>query len=275
VIAVDWQQPHQFSYEYTAREHHAVLGPLRDACRRFSVDVDRVFLTGHGMGGDAAWDIAISHPDAWAGVIPFLARADRYITRYATNAGYVPWYVVLGELDGDKLANNARQLDRYMKPNADVTVVEFLGRGYEPFSDEIQRVFDWMGRKRRTMPKEFEFVTMRPGDNYFWWVEVTGIPDKALVAPENWPPNKGQRPFQFDSKLSTNNRLNVNARAENTTVWLSPELVDFSQQLVVEVNNRGLQPRDRIVHPDVNVLLEDVRTRADRQHPFWARLSTQ
>jgi hypothetical protein len=59
------------------------------------------------------------------------------------------------------------------------------------------------------------------------------------------------------------------------TVWLSPELVDLNQQLVVEVNNRTITPRDRKVPPDLNVLLEDARTRADRQRPFWAKLSTQ
>ena len=149
VIAVDWQQPHQLSYDYSAREHHAVLGSLRDACRRFAIDTDRVFLTGHGIGGDAAWDIGLAHPDLWAGVIPIVAVADRYCGRYAKNAEYVAWYVVGGELDGDKMARNARELDRYFKPNTDVTVVEYLGRGYEPFGDEIQRLFDWMGRRRR------------------------------------------------------------------------------------------------------------------------------
>jgi hypothetical protein len=238
------------------------------------VDIDRVFLTGHGIGGDAVWDIAIAHPDIWAGVIPIVATADRFVTRYAKNAAYVPWYVVAGELDGDKLARNATQLDRYLKPTTDITVVEYLGRGYEPFGDEIQRIFDWMGRRKRTMPKEFEYVTMRSSDNFFWWVEASGLPQKSLVAPANWPPQRGVRPFQFDSNVTANNRVSVNCRVEKATVWLSPELVDFKQQMIVEVNNRPLQPRDRIVRPDLNVLLEDVRTRADRQHPFWAKLST-
>jgi hypothetical protein len=42
----------------------------------------------------------------------------------------------------------------------------------------------------------------------------------------------------------------------------------------VEVNNRAISPRDRTVRPDLNVLLEDARSRADRQHPFWAKLET-
>ena len=57
-LAVEWLRPKQTAYGYTAREHQAVLGSLRDACRRFSIDTDRVFLTGHGVGGDGAWDIA-------------------------------------------------------------------------------------------------------------------------------------------------------------------------------------------------------------------------
>jgi hypothetical protein len=274
VIAIDWLEPHQFTYDYTDREHHAVLGALRNACRHFSIDIDRVFLTGHGVGGEAAWDIAVSHPDVWAGVIPVVAKVGKFIERYAKNARYVPWYVIAGELDGDKLSHNATQLDRYMKPNSDVTVVEFLGRGYEPFGDEIQRLFVWMAKRKRTMPKEFEYVSMRPWDNFFWWVEVEGMPEKSMVAPSTWPPTRGVRPFQFEGKVLANNRLTVTARAQKASVWLSPELIDFKQPVIVEINNRAVQPRNRQVRPDLKVLLEDVRTRADRQHPFWAKLTT-
>jgi pimeloyl-ACP methyl ester carboxylesterase len=275
VIVVDWQLPHQLAYDYSAREHHAVLGALRDACRRFAIDTDRVFLTGHGMGGDAAWDIALAHPDLWAGVIPFVARAGRYVERYAKNAPYLNWYIVAGELDGDKMARNAQELDRYMKPNNDVTVVEYLGRGFEPFGDEIQRLFDWMGRKRRALPTEVDCVSMRPWDNYFWWLEVEGLPEKTMVSPGNWPPGRGVRPARVRGKRMEANKVWVSLQAERVTVWLAPELVAFGQPLVVEVNNRSISPRDRIVRPDLNVLLEDARTRADRQHPFWAKVSTQ
>jgi pimeloyl-ACP methyl ester carboxylesterase len=275
VIAVDWREPNQFSYDYTAREHHAVLGALRDACRRFSIDVDRVYLTGHGIGGDAAWDIAIAHPDLWAGVIPIAAVADKYVGRYAKNAPYINWYIVAGELDGDKLARDAREIDRYMRPNTDVTVVEYQGRGYEPFGDEIQRMFEWMGLKQRKIPKDIDCVSMRPWDTFFWWLEVEGLAPKSMIPPANWPPPRTARPAQIEGKRLETNKVSVKVQANKVTVWLSPELVDLNQKLVVEVNGRSITPRDRTVHPDLTVLLEDVRTRADRQHPFWAKLSTQ
>ncbi|MCA9240703.1 MAG: hypothetical protein KDA37_10905, partial [Planctomycetales bacterium] len=170
-IAVDWLEPHQFDYEFSATEHQKVMSVYRDALRRLAIDTDRVFLTGHDIGSTAAWDIALAHPDLWAGVIPILPEADKYVKFYSKNAEYLSWYFVCGELDGDKIKRNAYEFDRYLKPAIDTTVVELLGRGHEPFTDEIQRLFDWMGRKSRptTPPDEFEVHAMRPWDNYFWW----------------------------------------------------------------------------------------------------------
>ena len=48
--------------------------------------------------------------------------------------------------------------------------------------------------------------------------------------------------------------------------------VDFSRRINVSVNARRLTSRAGSVQPDPRVLLEDVRTRGDRQHPFWAKV---
>ena len=111
-----WLQEQQKQYGYSAREHAIVLNSLRDACRRFSIDTDRVYLSGQSIGGDAAWDIGLAHPDLWAGVIPIVAQSDRYCARYWENARYVPFYVVAGELDGSKLINE-RPRSRSLPPS--------------------------------------------------------------------------------------------------------------------------------------------------------------
>ncbi len=54
IVAPEWSVEKQVRYEYSAREHAAILYSLRDALRRFSIDSDRVFLSGHSAGGDAA-----------------------------------------------------------------------------------------------------------------------------------------------------------------------------------------------------------------------------
>jgi predicted esterase len=274
VVAPAWAAEHQKKYGYSGVEHAAVLDCLRDACRRFSIDTDRVFLSGHSMGGDAAWDLGLAHPDLWAGVIPIVATSDRYCALYWENAQRVPFYFVCGELDGDKLVENARDLDRYLKRGYNCTVVEYEGRGHEHFSDEIQRLFDWMGRLRRNFfPREFTAVTMRRWDNFFWWVELDELPEKAMIDPVDWPPPRGVNPMETKASVTAINGVRVLTGAARVRVWLSPEIVDFDRRVSVIVNGRRLLT-EQLLEPDLGTFLDDVRTRADRQHPFWVKMET-
>jgi len=274
VIAPSWASEHQREYRYSLQEHAAVLNCLRDACRRFAIDTDRVFLSGHSMGGDAAWDLGLAHPDLWAGVIPIVAQSDKYCARYWENAELVPFYFVCGELDGNKMAMNARDLDRYLTHGYNCTVVEYRGRGHEHFLDEIQRLFDWMGRfKRDFFPKEFTAYTMRRWDNFFWWVELDALPPGAMVDPVDWPPPRGTQPMQTKASVTATNGIYIRTGAGTVRVWLSPETLNLDERVNVVVNGRRINP-GQFVEPDLETLLEDVRTRGDRQHPFWVKLES-
>ena len=264
VIAPEWTKPHQGVYEGTAQEHDAVLSSLRYACRRFAIDTDRVFLSGHSMGGDAAWDIGLAHPDLWAGVIPIVALANKTVQQYKLNAERVPLYFVCGELDGDKMVKNGVEFNTYMQVSKagtyDCTVVEYEGRGHEHFSDEILRLFDWMGRKERNFfPRQFSAATQRPFDNFFWWLEI-----------KNFEPQPGKN-FYPVSKLTGSNGVSVSGVGRKATVWLAPEMVDFSKPVNVTLDGKSMAP-PRTIQPDIATLLEDIRTRGDRRHPFWAKV---
>jgi predicted esterase len=275
-IAVDWQKPHQYEYEYSAREHVAVLTCLRDAMRRFSIDTDRVYLTGHDIGGEAAWDMAQAHPDLWAGAIPFIPRFEeqqKYIGFYRDNAEYVPLYFVAGELDGRSIAENAPVWNKYLRvARYDVTLVEYQGRGHEPFHDEILTLFDWMSFKKRVWPpKEFACSTLRPWDNFFWWLECEEFPPNFMIYPTDWSGARAN-PAQISGKQQPDNRLAVKTPAKRTTIWLSPDIVDFSKPIKITFGSHNLSLPPGGPKPDPLVLLEDVRTRGDRQRPFWAKV---
>lgn len=260
VIAPEWGTPHQTEFLGTAREHNAILSVYRDACRRFAIDTDRVFLAGISAGGTAAWELGLSHPDLWAGVIPFVATANKQVQMYKENAEKVPLYFVCGELDGDKMVKNGPEFDRYMNRNVafDCTVAEFEGRGHEHFSDEILRLFDWMGRKQRNFfPKQIENVTTRATDNYFWWLELRDF-------------QPGGKKFTVKASLTATNGVMVNSGGK-VTVWLAPEMVDFNRPITVTQAGNRLAAANTI-RPDLAVLLEDVRARGDRKHPFWAKV---
>jgi predicted esterase/tetratricopeptide (TPR) repeat protein len=275
VIAPVWAKEQQTAYTYTLDEHMAVLHTLRDACRHFAIDTDRVFLSGHSMGGDAAWDIGLAHPDMWAGVIPIVASADRYVKHYWNEGKIVPLYVIEGEMDGDRIARNAEFFDKCLTTSGmNFTLVEFQGRGHEHFSDEILRIFDWMGRLKRDFArKTFAGYTMRSWDNFFWWVEIADLPPKMLVDPLDWPLPSGSRAAETTANVNANNGIHVKTPADRVTIWLSPEVVDFKRKITLNVNARTIKTAPDI-EPSLSVLLEDVRTRVARLHPFWAKIQT-
>ncbi len=278
VISPTWQRKGQLQYEYSAVEHARVLAALRSCLRRFSIDTDRVFLSGHFEGGDAAWDISLAHPEHWAGVIPVSADAGKYVIHYKNNARYVPFYFVYGQRDIAAREKNSDTWNRYLKgrestskgilyPAFDTFIIEYKGRGAEDFYEEISDIFQWMNVKRRKPDeiKSFECSTMRNSDNYFWWFELHGILPVKVIHPERWEMTKRKSDLEVSAKI-VDNHITYRGDNKNATVWLSPDLVDFAEKIKIGSRfNQAIQPSTR-------VLLEDVRQRGDRQHPFWARV---
>ena len=153
VITPEYVEPETREYGYSMASHDIVLRSIIDARKRFNVDSDRIFLTGHGMGGDAAFDIGMSHPDLFAGVIPINGICNHFCDWYWQNAGHTAWYVVTGEFDARNTFNvDAKNLTRMMKASTgytngmDVVLVEFVQRGYESYFEET-RGFRLDGRR--------------------------------------------------------------------------------------------------------------------------------
>ncbi len=271
VVSPDWAEPKQPSYNYTENEHALILAPLRDAMRRFSIDTDRVFLSGHFMGADAAWDIGLAHPDLWAGNIVISGEARKYVIQYMNNAYYVPSYFVSGELD-KFTETNGKEWDKLLSiKQIDCLVTLYRGRKPDHFQEELPRIMDWMSfpaRVRNPFPKEFKATTSRAGDRFFWWFETKQLFQDKLV-----PPLLYKAGFEYEIKSTiikeNNTVLMETVPAKNFTLWLSPEIIDLEKEIHFSI--KGKRER-RDPKPDSRVILEDVRGRADRQHPFWMRV---
>jgi len=83
----------------------------------------------------------------------------------------------------------------------------------------------------------------------------------------------GNRPLTITAKKGATNSLTVRCGADRVRVWLSPELIDFTQPLTVTVDGKRIHKGP--IAADERVLLEDLRLRGDRQHPFWAVIDTR
>ena len=275
VVAPLWTRPGQRLYEYTPREHQRVLVCLRDAMRRTSIDADRVFLAGHGEGGTAAWDIALSHPDLWAGMISLSGSPSvtRTVPHYEANSKYVPLYLVMGEKDANRAAGTI--IDDYMSFDHDAMVVMYRGRGREYFPDELPRLFEWMrlpSHRRQDPPREFEVATMRAGDQFFWWLELGDLKPDVAIDPILWDQAKRIRAGVVTGSIGAGNQIRLGGPSERFRLLLRPQPgIDLTQRIVVRYG------RSRRVTLEfdgsLEVMLEDARRRADRKRPFWMQQS--
>ena len=215
VVAVPWQQSDkQTTNNYSGYEHAVVLKALRAALRTFSVDSDRVFLVGRGIGGNAAYDVGLSHPEHWAGVIGISGELDRYQNIYANNRHVpLPVYSVVGDENARAIAVSKNVWNKWFSSRKYVnnTVVQYIGRANDSIVEAIPAVFDWTKLQRRRWPGgggfEFECKTIRPWDNYFWFLEVSEIPEANIVWPEMFRSNK-IKVFKMEGKCHLVGRIN-------------------------------------------------------------------
>ena len=225
------------------------------------------------MGGDAAWDIGLAHPDLWAGVIPITAESGRFCRllsgeRPATcpsTSSAASWTAAAWPRTPATWTNISRG-------GYNTTVVEYLGRGHEHFSDEQLRLFDWMGRFHRDFfPREFDCKTMRQWDNFFWWVgtgrDAAGHHGRSrrLAAPPRHAARRSDR-----KNHRRQQPVDRRTKTAKLTVWLSPEMVDFKRPITIVWQRPQGDRHCSNLGPIWKSCLEDLRARGDRQHPFWA-----
>jgi hypothetical protein len=278
VIAPEYLLPGQIhDYQYTSAEHAAIELSLRDARKRYGIDSDRVYLHGSIVGGNAALDFGISHPDLFAGVASVSGLPTKYVFPYRRHVEKLPLYLVMGEL-----APAVKELvfEGFAKPmvldNLDTIYVEYFKRGLEDLPEEAPAIIEWMDkRKREPYPKTFEVATARPSDARFYGVVVQGITPGFSIAPEAADPlGKNIKPAKLAQRTSAPaNLLNITTNGiENLDVWVSPKLIDFKRKLEVRINGRPFFKGPAKLDP--TAMLTDLRFRFDRQQIYWMKVTT-
>jgi hypothetical protein len=278
VVTVDWRAPSQTRWAYSGREHKVVLDALYRSLRMFSVDSDRVFLSGHREGGDGAYDIGISHPEHWAGVIGYSGAYDKYINKYWDNVHVqLPLYCVNGQKDVASIAKMEFAINKWMRPKyINPTIVQYIGRGNELFMEDLPFAFKWMKGQKRTWPDRggFEFTcnALRPWDTYFWFFELKGIPDDRVVRPELFNQTKKFNKVEISGEISSPNSFRLGPASmkikSDATLWLSPQFADLEEQIQI----RGRGSFKGSVEASRKTILEDVLRRADREHIYHAKV---
>jgi poly(3-hydroxybutyrate) depolymerase len=282
-------------YEYAKEEHAVVLDTLRDVRHKFNVDSDRVFLFGWEQGANAAFDIGLAHPDQFAGVLPMNGDCRGFPTAYASNAQYLPFYIVEGDRNGALPKTTRGLFKEWMRSHYASLYFEYKGRSSEWYGGELPSMMDWMNRRKRIHPlKEMgryhtsgvpgmgeEFKTMRTSDNRYYWLSTDEVLDRYLNSATSW--SSRTLPATLTAVVGTaNDGTKAGARiysffnirtsgVKQVSLWIAPNMIDFSKPVVVRINGQQAGG-NRNIQPNLSTLLEELYTTGDRQRLFVAKL---
>jgi pimeloyl-ACP methyl ester carboxylesterase len=176
---------------------------LDDLRNRYSIDDDRIVLTGFSMGGASVWHISVHYPDLWCAASPGAGFAEtrRYLhlsdaavealpwyekslwhlydaTDYALNLSNLPLIAYAGELD--KQIQSSNVMEEAMKAQG-LKLERIIGpkteHKYEPEAKkELDRRLDELAAKgRNPNPEQVHFVTYTLRYNRCFWVTIDGL----------------------------------------------------------------------------------------------------
>ncbi len=168
--------------EYRGIGENDVLAVLADVQQKYRVDPDRIYLTGHSMGGTGAAYLALHHPDLFAAVAPLAAAYS--FPWLARNAGPVPFLWIGGATDaGFYHRGVAIGVERMRKFGVRVLSEAIPNEGHNGPVADFDRVFAWLlTHKRNPHPRSYFFEVDTPLHGRAWWTSVEKINEPGRMA---------------------------------------------------------------------------------------------
>lgn len=181
---------------------------LDEARRRFSVDADRVYLTGESMGGHGTWAIVTRHPDVFAAAAPVFGGWDFRVTNVSTpvdppapanamdafwyergssfanaeNLLHVPLLVVHGDADpAVHVANSRHAVTMLQRWGYDIRYHEMPGWAHEDLGQQAT-IADWLLTHRRvTAPATVRLRSTDLAGAAAYWLRVRAFQNPSEV----------------------------------------------------------------------------------------------
>ncbi|MEY4612217.1 MAG: hypothetical protein RL179_190 [Planctomycetota bacterium] len=274
-------------YGFSDKEHFAILDILREVRLNSPVDPDKVFLFGYEQGGTVAFDIGLSHPDQFAGVIPMSTSPELFIEKYWRNGQFLPFYVVNGDRSGEPNLKTRQLFTNWMPRGYPSIWTQYKGRGIEFFRAELPLICDWMRGKSRAFPMNQlgsdgggsilgnEFQSTRSCDNQFYWIGTDTISENRINYPQTWKPNLQPASFFVKSDSATNN-LTVKTYGMKNFYLLfgknskGESQIDFDKPVSITTNL--ISKWNGKVVPSLDTLMENFLETGDRKNHVYAKV---
>jgi predicted esterase len=206
-----------------------VYDVLSDVKRRFSVDEDRVYLTGLSMGGGGTLWLGLSRPDIWAAIAPVCPAPPKGTEALAGNALNYPVHFFQGDEDpAVKVEGTRAWVKRLQDAGTKVEYAEYPGVKHDSwvnaYKDEF--IFDWFSKYRRNpFPDQVRFTSSQYKYNNAYWVRLDELNPGTLA--------------KIDVKFTGPNRLEVSTSDLNAFTLNLAGHPKFTANKALEINIDG------------------------------------
>jgi pimeloyl-ACP methyl ester carboxylesterase len=258
--------------------------------RECHVDPDRIYLTGHSMGGHLAWRSAMNFADHWGAVSPMSGGYDYVADRQVEALVNVPGFATWGTHEPFGIRDANRSIRSWMEAHEGPWVHAEYGGGHEIFAQSIPRVAQFFMDHPRNLYRRN--VRARGGgplrfdtaDAHAEWRHAHAwVPGRAIPADtfhwlrlEALPPHtpREEAVQEVVAALHDDNTFEIaSVNARRLRIYLHPRMLDFSRPITASVNG-AVVFRAR-VEPDLGIMLRLVREFDDRGRIFHAAIDLE
>jgi hypothetical protein len=244
---------------------NSVIQPMLHAANHLNIDPARVYIVGHGMSADAAWNLSLHYMTYFAAFNALAGGAaqDWQRLRLMNLRNVLP--VVWHDADDETMnVGGIRQLVGTLRTQKiDVEYQETRNVGHFPTDEIAEQGYQKMrGRVRSLYPKQVSLQSNRPDTmcNRNDWVQVYQPISEVSERKIYFSQGKGSMTllapaWMIDATVS-NNTIAISTRnVASIRFYLNDQMVELSRPVSVVQNRRTLF--QAILKPDIGEMLKD------------------
>jgi predicted esterase len=201
-----------------------VFEAIEMAKRLFSIDPDRICLSGFSMGAVATFNLGLDYPDLWAACVPVCGECPDLSA--IENARHLPFWINTGQKDlmMPPLASSIAYQKALKLGLSHWRYTEYRDMDHS-FAIDWKRVQEWLLTKKRTTdPKQVCFCTKNLKSNRAYWVRLTELEQYG---------KPGRIHAVIDGQKITVKTDNIS----NYTLTLNNRLLDLTREVEILEND--------------------------------------
>lgn len=138
---------------YIGDAERDVMDVIEEMKRAYRIDPDRIYLTGHSMGGFGTWSIAMNHPEVFAALAPVAGGSTNPANM--SKIAHIPQLVIHGDKDPTVPVERSRVMVAMGKKlGVELKFIEVPGGDHgSVVAPTFKDVFEWFDAHKRKTPE--------------------------------------------------------------------------------------------------------------------------